>query len=447
MPNSSDDITRDEARRDKELRITVYWLAVALLAGLLLVTVRSLLLYFSTGLAKQGWSASGASVTNLLWSLACFSAAFLIGFLFGIPKALQGRAPGAGTGGANAAPSASNGAPGVESNAGGYQLRTNTNLEEISDWLTKVLVGATLTQLGKIPTLIAAAAVFIAPGVGGAVPQTIAGAIVVYFSTLGFLTGYVVTRMFFSGAFLRSDNALKPSPGDVTALGKSRVSPENPPNDPATVEAAERVQGVPITDQLTADQALAMAKGALVTRDSERAVKAARMAAAKAPQDPEAQLSYAYALYRASAQSNTVLDQLRKTHEVIDRAQDAETREYIYNSIVYVALYLNPPDGFSAAIEWGHEFLKTEHPRKSSLWTNLACAHGQRYSYLKRQTPDDQGALDQARQQVILMVQGALEVDPGAASRLRELAQPNEIDRDLADVVADTPQLQAVLAP
>src|SRR6266508_6277591 len=57
-----------------------------------------------------------------------FVAGGLLGFLFGIPRSLAG-------------PEGS-----VDGAAAGGAYRPNTNLEQISDWLTKILVGVGLVQ-------------------------------------------------------------------------------------------------------------------------------------------------------------------------------------------------------------------------------------------------------------------------------------------------------------
>src|SRR5262245_38208292 len=65
----------------------------------------------------------------------------LFGFLFGIPRSLQRPSvKGDGSGGASDKPE------GPQSPA----YRPNTNLEEISDWLTKILVGVGLTQISRL---------------------------------------------------------------------------------------------------------------------------------------------------------------------------------------------------------------------------------------------------------------------------------------------------------
>ncbi|HYM01648.1 MAG TPA: hypothetical protein VET85_01815, partial [Stellaceae bacterium] len=74
----------------------------------------------------------------------------LLGFLFGIPRSHQDGAPGnAGTrpGAPSSAPpraqapAAPSAAAQAASNASSARWASNTNLEQVSDWLTKILVG------------------------------------------------------------------------------------------------------------------------------------------------------------------------------------------------------------------------------------------------------------------------------------------------------------------
>jgi hypothetical protein len=146
---------------------------------------------------KFSWSAA----TPLLWAFACLASGGAVGFLFGIPKILQGGGP------------ANNGANGTSADtATFYRQQVNTNLEEISDWLTKIIVGLGLVQLGNIPSALSAVASQLA-GSMSTPPnnQAFALALIVYFLVVGFLFGYLSTRLFLAGAFSRADR-------DATAL-------------------------------------------------------------------------------------------------------------------------------------------------------------------------------------------------------------------------------------
>jgi len=101
----------------------------------------------------------------------------LLGFLFGIPKMISQPA-----GGDNTARTS-------------QQYRANTNLEDISDWLTKIVIGVGLVELSAVPSLLDMYAKMIAPALGG-VPSSgaVAIAIFLYYSLVGFLIVYLATR-------------------------------------------------------------------------------------------------------------------------------------------------------------------------------------------------------------------------------------------------------------
>src|SRR5262249_17310050 len=97
----------------------------------------------------------------LLWASACLACGSFIGFLFGIPRVLQHDSPAAPApatlppGPASPQPQPANAAPGAtQPISAGYSIHVNTNLEQISDWLTKIIVGVTLVQFQRVPDYI-----------------------------------------------------------------------------------------------------------------------------------------------------------------------------------------------------------------------------------------------------------------------------------------------------
>lgn len=117
---------------------------------------------------------------------AAYFAGGFLGFLFGIPRS-AGDAE----------------RPATE---GGY--RANTNLEQISDWLTKILVGVGLIQLGQIGSGGRELVDYVATGLGdhpGSRPFTLA--LLVAYAVGGFLVGYLYTRTTLPRAFHQADLA------------------------------------------------------------------------------------------------------------------------------------------------------------------------------------------------------------------------------------------------
>jgi hypothetical protein len=149
---------------------------------------------------------------GLLVAGASAMAGGLLGFLFGIPRSLQ-------TGNGVAAQSEQTGNRAAAANEQAVTYRANTNLEQISDWLTKILVGVGLTQLTAIPEKLKSLAVFLSPGFSSVQhPDVMAMVVVIYFTISGFLFGYLWTRLFLGEALREAD---------VAALGEKISVLEN----------------------------------------------------------------------------------------------------------------------------------------------------------------------------------------------------------------------------
>ena len=144
------------------------------------------------------------AAVGLLIASAAMVIGFSLGLIFGIPREAKRTAK------QDAAPAA-DGVAGVRKKK---QREPNTNLIDISDWLTKIVVGVGLVELKKIPHALWAMSLALSPGLRS--PDTPAYAnssatcclaIVLFFLVAGFLFGYVWTRLDFSGALDDADRA------------------------------------------------------------------------------------------------------------------------------------------------------------------------------------------------------------------------------------------------
>ena len=129
--------------------------------------------------------------TGMLVGMGGWAVGGFFGLLFGIPKLLEQPKD----------PNAADGAVTLES-----AYRANTNLTEISDWLTKIIVGVSLIQLGSIRQQLAVLVNAIAPGFGtspAAVP--FAAGLLAVTGVAGFLTGYLLARIYLPRAFNEAD--------------------------------------------------------------------------------------------------------------------------------------------------------------------------------------------------------------------------------------------------
>jgi hypothetical protein len=165
--------TTQDGRVPAEVRAYVNWVLFGSLALEIFLPLTALAIY-CVSLPAGGLMAFGGAI---MMSAASFFAGALLGFLFGIPRALSGGTE-------------------LTSEKQRDQLIANTNLEEVSDWLTKIIVGATLVQLGSIArrfgTLTTSAAnIFGAPSEQN---KIMAGAIILYSAILGFFVFYIAAR-------------------------------------------------------------------------------------------------------------------------------------------------------------------------------------------------------------------------------------------------------------
>ena len=131
---------------------------------------------------------------DLLVAAAAASAGALFGFVFGIPRTLDPASRAA------VVTATSQGGPGAAPNA---LMAANTNLERISDWLTTLLIGATLVQIKDIAAWIGGLGKGLLQG-GAAANDTVIPVIVVYFFTLAFLGVYLITRLYLTSAFVQT---------------------------------------------------------------------------------------------------------------------------------------------------------------------------------------------------------------------------------------------------
>ncbi|AQG82201.1 response regulator [Spirosoma montaniterrae] len=176
------------------------------------------------GLVVVAFQPIASRVTSFLLSLACLLLGIFTGFLFGIPRVLQADGGPA----TPPAPAPANSSKPAQLAPPEYRQQVNTNLEQISDWLTKIIVGLGLVNLYKIPDLLRDTSTLIAAGIALPVdektpanPEMVtifANALILYFPILGFLVGYLITRIFLSGVFRQADT------GELMTIGGQQVA-------------------------------------------------------------------------------------------------------------------------------------------------------------------------------------------------------------------------------
>jgi hypothetical protein len=124
-----------------------------------------------------------AGLTALGVALTALIIGGLLGLLFGLPRA-HVRIPDSPIDGS------------TTSNYDHQRFTTNTNLEEVSDWLTKIIVGVGLIQFKDIITQIEQFVNFLGSSLGGNA-EAFALVLILYFPSLGFVIGYIWSRVSF----------------------------------------------------------------------------------------------------------------------------------------------------------------------------------------------------------------------------------------------------------
>ena len=151
------------------------------------------------GLILAGLGAWHNWVFALLWGGACSAVGWILGFLFGIPRTLSGQPEQQGNQAIAAVQesSADSGAPAKASVTIAPRTNSvNTNLEQVSDWLTKILVGVGLVEWANVKPALVSSAATIAESLGGPYWNSFALALMIYFVVTGFLGSYLLTRLF-----------------------------------------------------------------------------------------------------------------------------------------------------------------------------------------------------------------------------------------------------------
>jgi hypothetical protein len=153
-------------------------------------------------------------LASMLIAAAPLALGGLAGFLFGIPKTLQANEIGKDDG---------------SGRRHGWQA--NTNLEQVSDWLTKILIGVGLTQLQKIPEQLQDTGDYVASSIGGNASPAIVSAMLVIFLIAGFVIAYLLTMFDLPCAIDAQDglldqlaNAIVKNPNDRAAVESYMLS-------------------------------------------------------------------------------------------------------------------------------------------------------------------------------------------------------------------------------
>lgn len=360
---------------------------------------------FALLLIYGAWSARthpvAAALGAGLLAVGALAVGALVGFLFGVPVSAVAVAQ------AQADP-ATAGVPSATSTTA-QATRGANQLVQVAEWLTRILIGATLTQLAALRDQIQtlgeqSSAQILGSGRG----EVVFTAAVVYGAVFGFFVGHLSTRLILNLLFDQVD-ARPPLPAaaarEVLDAPGKKLSSLSP----------------------TVLNAVAEVDEARLTRPEDlRAWGLARVVADR--DDPVASARGIAALTRAVVASPG------------DRAA--------LESLVLGALYAPAPDGFRRALQEIEAYLArhpTPGPDAANLFAYLACAHGQAYAWAKQHA--DLPGQATHRVEALAAVEQTLRLDATWGAFLRRLTRPDSVDDDLAVLAQDAPELLARLPP
>ncbi|HUB12627.1 MAG TPA: hypothetical protein VMB34_11765 [Acetobacteraceae bacterium] len=346
----------------------------------------------------------------------------LLGFIFGVPKSLADGGQTAGGGPANAS-------------------QTNTNLEQISDWLTKILVGAGLTSVTSLPGFAARLADYLdghgyqgLPGEG-----TLAVFVMIYFATVGFIWGYIETRTTLTRLF--NEDATEGTASVKMDLAQvARLAPSLPGSQPAPGDDA--ILRLPPARLTTVELLEARGSAEMRADHMSEAVDFLRRAMGMAPGNLQIQSKLAYALsaaHRTDEADKLIADAKRLAAQA---GSTAEQNRLALNEL-FNALYV--PNGYDKAIELGTALLQTDQATNGELRFWLARAYGQRAAALRQHGADTAAEKAAALEHLGRMKQAR----PDLLSSARSVWQPdkyqgNKDENDL-EVFRDDPDFAAML--
>ena len=175
-------------------------------------------------LALLAWSLSSTVIlfVELLIAAGAASVGVLLGFLFGMPRGFaDDRQDEIG----NTPPT-------------DVAYRPSNNLEQVSDWLTKILIGVGLVELGQLRETLrnTAQAVEVSIAAAPAGTNVVTQVVVVTFLVLGFLASFLWTRIYYGPLQTRVDR-------DVISSLRGRLKQEKEEKEKAVLVAHSLATG------------------------------------------------------------------------------------------------------------------------------------------------------------------------------------------------------------
>jgi len=389
--------------------------------------------FLASLLAAATWGQFGKVLAlNLILGGAAGLVGAVLGFIFGIPRALTEEA---------AAPPAR-----IDPNIiqGYRKSKPNTNLEQISDWLTKILVGASLAGLATMPNFMVRFIKYLDANAYKGLPGggTLALFIAIYFITLGFYWSYIETRTSLTVLF---DTYTQ----DISEDKLLKV--RNAPWEPGSAPIPEDAEILNLDPASLTNSALLEARAAAETRagNFRNAASFYRRALDLDPGNPRLQTRLSLVLSPAGniAGAESLVQALQNAS-----GGNSVQRNQLEAVRVFTALYKPEPAGFEEAISIGEPLLQTEQASNAMLQLWMACGYGQRLRYARRgRAAEPIAATEPDRVKALACLTDMMRLRPELLSSARSLWRPDQYGGDPGEddlaVFRDDPGFIDLLGP
>lgn len=376
----------------------------------------------------------------------------LLGFLFGIPRSLQQDAP-------SMPPTVDSSQSSGKTKLAALQaFRSNTSLEEISDWLTKIIIGIGLVQFQTFVTYLYKAALIAAAFIAAKDVNAVADdqlldykhsyaspfffALILSSLIAGCLFVYLETRTRLTLLFISAEKASKEPDQKLASSAERPVA--DPPADADSRSGKRSVPATPTQE----DKEIAKLSRAKLDDPKEIvgwalaqarvgnfdvAEDALRDALQKDPENDEIRLRIAdvRSLHGNFTGSNDMIN------EIIGRTKDRAKKVELLRQVLRTALYVPQPQGFRQAIAASDNLIE-EKADATDAWLSFwrAAAFGQKYDWLQRNAGTS-AQLDEARNEALNAVKKVVELSPdynsGVRMFMRQVFDPETEKSDIAE--------------
>ncbi|MBZ9765518.1 hypothetical protein LB526_01925 [Mesorhizobium sp. CA6] len=417
--------------------------SVGLLAALLLLVVSFAVSAGFAANATYSWVvALRAFCVGVATILAAGSTGGLLGFLFGIPRLLQRPAPAQLQ--SNADSQAADGAKNsAQTSAPERFLSTNTSLEEISDWLTKIIIGLGLVQFQTIIDYVRTSALYAASYVNlaqvsaadskaytltdGTIAIAITFCLIVSSLLLACLVTYLETRTRLAALFTRMELAsekpfvdalMRPISGQTDGNNRDPIKTLATPADHV-------LAATPLSGLRTMLELAAWGSAQARTGNLPQAVTALQLATEQDPKNSDLKVRLAQAKrlnHDNVGYINAVLDAAKADPTNINVANEAR-------AAMRGALYLQAPNGFELAKQLAQYLMESPLSRDPVVWVYRAAASGQEYKYRRYENKEEAADLEKIKADALKAAERVVELERNSngAARvyLRNMYVPN----------------------